>query len=177
MDRNSFYPAAQRVVKNPIVKWLAGGLFALVSAAVTTGIWPWFKGWAATRADTESVQKVEVRVGKIETAHQVDFKRLNSALGDDTGALSQGEQLQWALIRIKRMETRLVRETRSRIGLEAAMRMPNPRSDAAQRIAASVRAKFDDLMFKGETAETAAQKALEAVYGSEDDRPVTRRRR
>ena len=94
----------------------------------------------------------------------MDFERLDSAKGDDTGALTEGEQLQWALIRIKRLQMQNVIEIRSRIGLEAMLRMPNPRSDAAKRLASGVRAKFDDLMFKGEEPNIAGQKALE--YGN-----------
>jgi hypothetical protein len=56
---------------------------------------------------------------------------------------------------------RVVMETRARIGLEAMLKMPNPRSDAAKKIAAAVRAKFDDLVFKGEDPNVAAQKAFE----------------
>lgn len=163
---NSFFPAAQKVVKNPIVRWIGGVLLALLTAALTTGVWPFFRGWIATRADIETVEKIDARVTKIEKAHAVDFERLDSAKGDDTGALSEGEQLQWALIRIKRLQMRVVAETRSRIGLEAMMRMPNPRSDQAKRAAATVRAKFDDFVFKGDDPETAAQKALEFVYGT-----------
>jgi hypothetical protein len=162
---NSFFPAARRVVQNPIVKWLGGALLALLTAALTTGVWPFFRGWVATRADTGTVEGIDGRVTKIEKAHSVDFGRLDSAKGDDTGALNEGEQLQWALIRIKRLQMRVVQETRSRIGLEAMIRMPNPRSEPAQRMAAAVRAKFDDLMFKGEDPNVAAQKALEDVYG------------
>lgn len=163
---NSFFPAAQRVYRNPIVKGIAGVLLALLTAALTTGVWPFFKGWVASRADVDTVEKIDGRVTKIEKARSVDIERLDSANGDDTGALSEGEQLQWALIRIKRLQIRIVSETRARIGLEAMMRMPNPRSDQAQRTAAAVRAKFDDLMFKGDDPDTAARKALEYVYGT-----------
>ena len=163
---NSFYPAAQRVAKNPIVRWIGGVLLAGLMAALTTGVWPFFKGWVATRADTESVEKIDVRVAKIENARSVDFERLDSANSDDTGALTEGEQLQWALIRIKRLQLRVVSETRRNVGLEAMLRMPNPRSEQAQRMAATVRATFDDLVFKGDDPETAARKAMEFVYGT-----------
>lgn len=158
---NSFFPAVRRVAQNPIVKWLGGVTLALLTAALTTGVWPFFRGWVATRADLQTVEGIDNRVTKIEKAHGVDFGRLDSAKGDDTGALTEGEQLQWSLIRIKRLQMRVVMETRARIGLEAMMRMPNPRSDAAKKIAAAVRAKFDDLVFKGEDPNVAAQKAFE----------------
>jgi hypothetical protein len=163
---NSFFPAAQRVLQNPLVKWIGGVTLALLTATLTTGIWPFFRGWVATRADIGSVAVLDTRVAKIENLHSVNFERLDSAKGDDTGALNEGEQLQWALIRIKRLQMQNVIEIRSRIGLEAMLRMPNPRSDAAQRLASSVRAKFDDLVFKGEEPNVAGQKALEYVYGS-----------
>lgn len=163
---NSFFPAARRVVQNPMVRWLGGILIAGATAALTTGVWPFFRGWIATRADVETVEGIDSRVTQIEKSRTVDFERLDSAKGDDTGALTEGEQLQWALIRIKRLHFRIVAETRSRIGLEAMLRMPNPRSDAAKRTAAAVRAKFDDLVFKGEDPNVAAQRALEYVYGA-----------
>jgi len=165
---NSFFPAARTVLGNPIVKWLVGVIVALLTAALTTGVYPFIRGWAATRADIESVQRLEERIGLIEKAHTVNFERLDSAKGDDTGALTEGEQLQWSLIRIKRLQMRIVQETRARIGLEALLRMPNPKSDTARRTAAAVRAKFDDLVFKGEDPNTAAQKALEYVFGNVD---------
>ncbi len=151
--------------QNPLVKWLTGVLLALVTAALTTGVWPFFKGWVSTRASTDTVDKIEVRLKTVEQAHVVDYARLNSAKGDDTMALTQGEQLQWAIIRIKRLQMQTVTETRARIGIEAMMKMPNPKSDGAKRIANEVRAKFDDLMFKGEDSAVAAQKALELCGG------------
>jgi len=162
---NSFFPAAQKVLQNPLVKWLGGITLALLTATLTTGIWPFFRGWVATRADTGSVEVLDTRIAKIEKLHAVDFERLDSAKGDDTGALNEGEQLQWALIRIKRLQMQNVIEIRSRIGLEAMMLTPNPRTDAAKRMAANVKAKFDDLVFKGEDPSVAGQKALEYVYG------------
>jgi hypothetical protein len=167
-NRDSFYPAAKKVFTNPIVKWVGGGLIGLLMAALTTGVWPFFKGWVATRADTETVRQIDKRVVKIEGDLEVDFERLDSAKKDDTTALTQGEQLQWAVIRIKRLQMKLVAETRARIGLEARLRMPRPNSKAAQQVAASVKAKFDDLVFKGEDPTIAAQKALESVYGVEE---------
>jgi hypothetical protein len=164
---DSFFPAARRVFQNPVVKWLVGALAALLTAAVTTGVWPFFKGWVATRADTESVQGIDTRVTKIETAHTLDYSRLNSAKGDDTGALTQGERLEWSIIRIKRLQMKLVIEIRARVGLEARMRMRDPRSDSAKRMAGAVRAKFDDLVFKGEDPNVAAQKAIESVFGAD----------
>lgn len=162
---DSFYPAAKKVVANPFVKWLGGALITLLAAALTTGVWPFFKGWVVTRADTDTVEKIDTRVVRIEKDLEVNFERLDSARKDDTTALSQGEQLQWAVIRVKRLEMKLVVETRARIGMEARLRMPRPNSDAASRISATVKAKFDDLLFKGEDITTASQKALEHVYG------------
>jgi len=166
--RTSLFPAVRRVFKDPIVKWLVGSLAALLTATVTTGVWPFFKGWVITRADVDTVVKIDGRVVKLEEARKVDYKRLASAKKDDTGALTEGEQVQWSLIRIKRLEMMLVAETRARIGLEARLRMPDPNSPAAKRVEVQIKAKFDDLMFKGEELEEAVKKAQEFVYGSSD---------
>lgn len=165
MASSSFFPAAQRVYANPVVKWAIRFIVAVSTFAVTTGLWPFFQGWVVTRADVTTVEKLDKRVLKIEAARTVDYERLGAANTDDTGALTESEQLQWAIIRIKRQQMSLVAETRARIGLDARMRMPNPKSDAAKRIEVSVKAKFDDLVFKGEDPTIAAQKALEYVYG------------
>lgn len=163
---NSFFPAAQRVVRNPIVRWISGVVLALLTAALTTGVWPFFKGWVVTRADVETVQKQDARITKIEKSLSVDYERLDSAKSDDTGALTDGEQLEWSLIRIKRLQLRLVASTRARLGMEARLRFASPKSDQAKRAEVSVMAKFDDLMFKGESIDDAEKKALETIYGA-----------
>jgi hypothetical protein len=163
--RNSFYPAAKKVFANPIVKWVGGAALAAITAAVTTGIWPFFKGWVITRASTEVVTQLDTRLGKLESARVVSIGNLNT---DDTSALTEGERLQWVIIRLKRLEMRSVQEMRKRIGLEARLRMPRPNSKAAEGVAATVKSKFDDLVFRGEDPQVAAQKALESVYGQDE---------
>ena len=71
--RNSFYPAAKKVFANPIVKWVGGAALAAITAAVTTGIWPFFKGWVITRASTEVVTQLDTRLGKLESARVVSI--------------------------------------------------------------------------------------------------------
>jgi len=167
---SSFFPAARKVAQNPVVRWVGGGLIAVLTATLTTGIWPFFRGWVATRANVESVEAVEHRITKLEYEQSVDFARLNSAQSDDTSKLTQAEQVQWAIIRIKRLQMKLAIEVRYGAGLEARLRMPNPRSDAAKKIAANVRSKYDELMAKGEEDPTiAATKALDLVFGSEQN--------
>jgi len=166
---SSFFPAARKVLNNPVVRWVVGSSIALLTAALTTGVWPFFRGWIVTRASTESVEAVEHRVTKLEYEHSIDFVRLDSARSDDTSKLTQAEQIQWSILRVKRIQMKLAIEVRYGVGLEARLRMPNPRSDAAKRIAASVRSKYDELMSKGEEDPTvAATKALDIVFGSEE---------
>jgi hypothetical protein len=167
---DSFFPAARKVIQNPVVKWVLGLAVGLTSAAITTGVWPFFRGWVATRADTDSVSALEHRVAVMEKDHLVDYVHLDSAKSDDTGTLNTGEQLQWSLLRIKRLQMRVVIEIRYGVGLEAKLRMPNPRSEQAKRTAALVRSKFDELMLRGEDDPTvAATKALDLVFGSMDN--------
>lgn len=163
-DSDSFYGAVRTVWSHPAVKWIARAVLAIATVAVTTGIWPLFKGWMITRASKSDVEAVSVRVTDLESSHKVDFGRLAKAQ-DDVSSLTESEQLQWALIRIKRLQMRSVREIRKRIGLEARLAMPNPNSESAEALATRVRVKFDDLVFKGEDPQVAAQKALELVYG------------
>ena len=167
---DSFFPAARRVLKSPVVRWVGGGLLTLVTAAMTTGVWPLFKGWVVSRASKDAVEEVSERVTKVEKEHQVDFAHLDSANGDDTSKLTQAEQLQWTIIRVKRLQIKLAAQTRYGVGLQAKLRMPKPQSDTAKRIAAAVRTHFDRLMMEGETdPNVAAQKALDEVFGSTMD--------
>lgn len=166
---NSFYPAARKVISNPVVKWVLGIAGGLLLTAITTGIWPFFKGWILTRASTDEVVEVEKRVTVIEHKHVVDYARLDSALSDDTGKLTESEQLQWTIIRVKRLQMRLVAETRSRVGMEARLRMPKPSSEAAKRVSGAVMQKYDKLIRDGEEPASAGKKALEYVFGSEGD--------
>ena len=166
-ERNSFYPAAKKVFSNKIVKWLLGTLMTALIAAVTTGIWPFFQGWVATRASTEVVEKIDKRVVKIEDSHEVNYQRLNSALSDDTGALTQGEQVQWLILRVKRLQERVVISIRARVALEARLRMPRPNSEAAKRVAGNVVIKYDGFIRQGDSPDKAAQKALESTFGKD----------
>jgi hypothetical protein len=163
---NSFYPAAKKVLHNPFVKAGIAILTAVASYAVTWGIWPFFKGWASTRADVESVTKIEKKVDTLETSHNVNYERLNSAISNETTGLSHGERVEWLIIRLKRIQEREVLEIKKQVGLEAMLRMPNPRSDAARGVASEVRKKYMSRIKDGEDPPYAAEHALEDVFGN-----------
>lgn len=172
---NSFFPALQKVLQNPIVRWLNRGALVVVTVLITKVIWPIGTEWIATRASVDAVEKgtksnmegirkIISRVELLEQSHTINYDSLNAA-GEDPGHLSEGEQVQWALSRIKRLQQRMVMETRARVGFEVLMQMPNPKSARARRASNLVRIKFDELIQKGDDPEVAAQKALDYVWG------------
>jgi hypothetical protein len=165
---NSFYPAARKVFSNPAVKWVLGVVGGLLIAAITTGIWPFFRGWLLTRASTDDVDEINGRVTIIEKSREVDDARLNSALGDDTGKLTEAEKLRWTIIRVKRLEMRLYSATRARVSMEARLKMPKPNSEAAKRIAGTVTKEFDKLVREGDDPDTAARRAMAYTFGTEE---------
>lgn len=165
---NSFYPAARKVLSNPAVRWALGIVGGLLITAITTGIWPFFKGWVLTRASTDDVDRIDGRVTIVEKSREVDDIRLNSAIDDDTSKLTEAEKLRWTIIRVKRLEMRLFSATRARVGMEARLKMPKPNSDAAKRIAGAVTKEFDKLVRGGDDLDTAARRAMAYTFGTED---------
>lgn len=162
---NSFYPAAKKVFTNPIVKWVTGLLLAGLTATMTTGIYPFFQGWVATRASTEQVDRIEEKVDSLDKAMKIDPERLNFALNDDVSSLTEAEKIQWLIIRMKRLQEQHVIAVRERVGLEAQLKMPRPNSKPARQTAASVMRAFDALILRGEKPSVAAEKAIEQIFG------------
>jgi len=164
---NSFFPAAKRVLHDPVVKWIAGGISTLLAALFTFYIVPAAKTWVSTRVDSISFDKVDTRVVVLEGQHKVNYDRLNLARPDDTGALTHSERIEWVLIRVKRLQMQAVLECRKRVALEAKLRMPNPKSDAAKQTAKAVQLKYDEFIKEQQEPAEAAANALDAVFGSE----------
>jgi hypothetical protein len=172
---NSFFPALQKVLQNPLVRWLNRGLLVAATVVITKVIWPIGTEWIATRASVDAVEKitkgnkdgilkVTTRVDALEQSHTINYDNLNAA-GNDTGHLNEGEQVQWAVAHVKQLQQRMIMETRARVGFEVLMQMPNPKSARARRAATLVRIKFDELIQKGEEPEIAAQKSLDYIWG------------
>lgn len=162
---NSFYPAAKKVFTNPIVRWLLGLVLAGLTATMTTGIYPFFKGWVATRASTEQVDRIEAKVAVLDKDTRIDPERLNFALGNDVSGLTEAEKVQWLVIRMKRLQEQHVLAVRERVGLEAQLRMPNPSSKGARHTAASAMRAYDVLILRGEKPNIASRKAIEQIFG------------
>lgn len=146
---------------------MIGGVFTASLGIFSVVVFPWVSNWMSTRADTKTQSEIQEKVTALVQAHSVNYDRLSLANNDDTGALSHSERIEWLVIRIKRLQEREVLEVRHSVGLEAMLRMPNPRSDQAKQAAKSVRLKFDELIKDKETPVDAASKALEFVFGNE----------
>ena len=164
---NSFFPAAKRVLHDPVVKWIAGGIATCLSAFLYLYILPEIKSWITSRADTETVTDINSRVVTIEGIHKVNYDRLALARPDDTGAMTHSERVEWLIIRVKRLQMQAVLESRKRVALEAKLRMPNPKSDAAKQTAKAVQLKYDEFIKEQQEPAEAAANALDAVFGSE----------
>ncbi len=135
----------------------------------TIYIWPGLTAWYSNLVYKEDLTKVDDRLKDQELDHNVDYKNLDLATPDDTGALSHGSQVEWLIIRVKRMQMREVMTVRRVICLEAKLKMPNPKSDAAKGACKSVVIKYDELV--GPNVRTppdeAARLALEFVFGTD----------
>lgn len=164
---NSFYPAAQKVFGHAAVRWLAGVVGTVFLGLFTVYIWPAASAWVASRVSKEDADKIEKRVEHQEKEHAVDYKSLDLANTDDTGALSHGSQVEWLIIRVKRLQMREVANVRRLICAEAKLRMPNPKSDQAKASCRSIVLKYDELIKEKKPVDEAARGAIEFVFGSD----------
>lgn len=167
-DGGSFYPAAKKVFWNPIVRWILGIAGGLIATSWTVGIWPFFQGWVTTRADITSVEELKERIRPLEAAHPKAELSVKEADLDDSGSLSHGKQVEWLIIRVKRLEMREAVLAKRAACLEAKLRMPKPHSEAAKAACKSAEKAYDDcLKTPYATASTAVSCALKAVFGSD----------
>lgn len=164
---NSFFPAAQKVFGNSVVSWVLRGVGGLLVTVFAIYIWPAASAWVGTRVGSDDLTAVTNRLEHQEKEHAVDYKNLDLATPDDTGALSHGSQVEWLIIRVKRMQMREVMNTRRLVCLEAKMRMPNAKSDAAKATCKSVVIRYDELIKDKRPPDEAARLAMEFVFGTD----------
>lgn len=164
---DSFYPAVQKVLSHAAIRWAGGVLGTALLGLFTIYIWPAVSTWAASRVSNTDLIKAEARVGSLEAEHKIEYKNLNLANTDDTGALSHGSQVEWLIIRMKRMQMREVQHARRLICAEAKLKMPSPRSDAAKKACKDVVLKFDEFIKEQRPVDEAARSAMDFVFGSD----------
>lgn len=164
---NSFYPAAKKVFGNSAVRWVVGTLGTILAGVFTVYLWPATSAWVASRVSEKDLEKVEEKVIQQEAEHAVDYKNLDLANTDDTGALSHGSQVQWLIVRLKRMQMREVQNTRRLICAEAKLRMPSTKSEPAKAACRGVQLRYDELIKEKKPPDEAARLAMEFVFGSD----------
>lgn len=160
---DSFFPAARRVLSNPVIKWSNRLILASITGLVTTVLWPNTSAWVGSRADHGEVIRLESRVTALEKAREVNYAKVYQTATSSMN-LTDGEQLQWLILQTVSMQGHLTREVRARLSFEVLLLHPKPRSNQARKMASAAKSRFDDLVGRGEAPEDAAHKALEWVY-------------
>ena len=147
-DRFSVPPARK-------IAWLAvGGFVPAIAGAVAALCVSWVGG-IVTRAE------LDAEVAALAPKSAVDAMRRET--GDSLKAIADSLKTEELARRSDR--EMLVVEMRRRVGLQAMVSYtadPKRRANG-ERIAAAVRARFDDLVQRGEQPTLAAEKALEAA--------------
>lgn len=167
---DSIAPVARtitRVIRNPIAKWIGGGLLSIAVVSVTTGIWPFFRGWLLTRASEARVGKLEARVAKLELSHVIDWHRMQAA-GSDYLKLTHGEQVYWAVQHEQLSRERLVEAFRMVVALEAEARAGGSGSalrEARRSQRAAALKAYNEFIVQQVPPELAASKALASLGG------------
>lgn len=178
VEKDSIAPAARALTRwwrNPVVRWIGGGMFSIAVAGLSTGIWPFFKGWVITRASEGDVRSVTKDLAKIEMIHpnvtlsedgrhvireDVDWRKVQ-VVGNDPSSLDHGEKVEWAVLQTQRYRLRLIESYRIMTGIEAEVRCGARTLEgrkAARRTAINKYLEF----IKTEEPEAAFEHALEA---------------
>lgn len=179
MEKDSIAPAARALTRwwrNPVVKWIGGGMFSIAIAGVSTGIWPLFKGWMVTRASEADVRVVKEDLAKIEKVHpnivmsedgrhvireDVDWKKVQ-LVGNDPSSLDHGEKVEWTVLQTQRYRLRLIESYRIMTGIEAEVRSGARTLEGRKAARRSAILKYVEFI-KTEEPEAAFEHALEAA--------------
>lgn len=161
-----------RVWRHPLTKAVLGTIGGILITSWTTGIYPWFEGWASSRTSVEEIVEACKKPGDegcpeqlrtLMEEHAIDARRfLNEK---DYAKLNHAEQQLWLHDRQTILAGRLVDAHRQLAELEAQIRMTAPanRSEAAKRAADRVRDAYDKLILQGVPPEVARDQALKAM--------------